>query len=111
MLDSGGRIIFINRAAEEFWQVRIFDVQGKNLCQIMHLSESETLRDRRERDISMQEKTPHVIMEGFNHGIENISVLYFPYVDDDGDVLMGVFILPLVLSKESPDGRRHQTGW
>jgi hypothetical protein len=50
VLDSSGRIIFINRAAEELWWVRIFDVQG--------------------------------------------------------DVLMGVFILPLILSKDSPDGPR-----
>jgi hypothetical protein len=48
--------------------VRIFDVQGKNLCQVMHLNESETLRDRRECDLCVAELRPHVIMEGFNHG-------------------------------------------
>jgi hypothetical protein len=111
VLDGSGRVIFINHAAEELWHVRLFDVQGKHLCQIMHLSESETMRDCRERQISMEELRPHVIMEGFNHGSEHVSVLYFPYADDDGDVLMGVFILPLILARDSNDGRRHREGW
>jgi hypothetical protein len=38
-------------------------------------------------------------------------VLYFPYADDNGDVLMGVFILPLILAKDSPDGHRHRLAW
>jgi PAS domain S-box-containing protein len=111
VLDSIGRVIFINHAAEELWGVRLFDVQGKNLCQIMHLNESETMRDCRERQISLEELRPHVIMEGFNHDSEHVSVLYFPYADDAGDVLMGVFILPLVLSRNSSDGRRYHPGW
>jgi hypothetical protein len=38
-------------------------------------------------------------------------VLYFPYADDNLDMLMGVFILPLVLAKDASDGRRYRMGW
>jgi PAS domain-containing protein len=104
VLDLTGRVLYINQAAEHLWNVRLWDVQGKNLCQIMHLNEMETVRDQRERHRIIEGHVPEVLMEGFHNGGEHVSILYFPYPDDHGDALLGAFILPLAIHRSS-DGQ------
>jgi PAS domain-containing protein len=96
VLDASGRVLYLNQAAEHYFQVHLWEVQGRNLCQIMNLSESETVRDQRERQRIVDEGRADVLQEAFQKAGEHLSVLYFPYGDDHGDMLLGAFILPLV---------------
>jgi hypothetical protein len=94
VIDALGRIIFINEATGHYWKVRLWDVQGKNLCQVMRLDEIETARNKRERERVLEQRFPEVFLEHFHNGGQRISMFCFPFPDDHGDMLLGAFILP-----------------
>ena len=94
VIDAAGRLIYINQALEQYWKLRLWDIQGKNLCQIMRLDERETARNRSERERVLGQRFPEVFLEHFSNGGQRISMLCFPFPDDNNDMLLGVFVLP-----------------
>src|ERR1700686_4629676 len=63
VIDAAGRLIYINQALEQYWKLRLWDIQGKNLCQIMRLDERETARNRSERERVLGQRFPEVFLE------------------------------------------------
>jgi hypothetical protein len=104
VLDTSGRLIFLNSAAEHYWKARLWDLQGQNLCQIMRLNELETARNRSERERVLSQRFPEVFLEHFHNGGQRISMFCFPFPDDNNDLLLGAFILP----HSGPAGMEHR---
>ncbi len=92
--DRSGRIIYMNKRAEDYWEVKITHVIGKQFSEILNLNEADTLTMARESKKVLAGTEPHVFMECYSKPTPRMSVLKFPFTDDDDDILLGAFILP-----------------
>ena len=97
VIDGIDRIIFMNAAAERYWKVRIWDVRGKPFGDILNLN------DREQKSLSREHATvltqppvggAQVFYEHFRNGSERMSMLKFPFTEDDDYQLIGCFVLP-----------------
>jgi PAS domain-containing protein len=97
VIDEIDRIIFMNASAERYWRVRVWDVRGKTLADIMNLSAGEKKAMRREH-VNVLESSmtggAQVFFEHFHNGSERMSMLKFPFTEDDDYRLIGCFVLP-----------------
>lgn len=95
MMDRNGRLIYMNKHAEDFWKVKIKKVLGQQFSEILRLTEKETdALDRQVRSV-LAGGEPRVFLEqSGTDAARRQSVLKFPFTDDDDDVLLGAFILP-----------------
>lgn len=97
VLDELGRIIFMNAAAERYWKVRVWDVQGKTLAAIMNLNPRDTVCMNNEHANVLERSIrggAQVFLEHFRNGSERMSMLKFPFTEDDNYRLIGCFVLP-----------------
>lgn len=94
ILDSSGRILSINNLAEQYWKLRVWDVRGKCLNEVLNLNQSETERLKKERERILTGKVVEIFSEHFHQGAQRISMICIPYPDDVGDMLMLSLILP-----------------
>jgi PAS domain-containing protein len=92
--DRSGRIIYMNKRAEDYWKVKITHVIGKQFSEILNLNEVDTLAMSRESKKVLAGTEPHVFVECYAKPTPRMSVLKFPFTDDDDDILLGAFILP-----------------
>jgi hypothetical protein len=97
VLDSLDRIIFMNASAERYWKVRIWDVRGKLLADVMKMDEREKVVMGKEH-ASVLLNSPaggaQIFYEHFRNGSERMSMLKFPFTEDDDYRLIGCFVLP-----------------
>jgi PAS domain-containing protein len=107
VIDSIDRIIFMNHAAERYWKVRIWDVRGKVLGEVMHLTEREQHTMGKEH-AKVLATAPfggaQVFYEHFRNGSERMSMLKFPFTEDDDYQLIGCFVLPANLGCDTKLG-------
>lgn len=99
VIDAHGRVIFMNTAAERYWKVRIWDVRGKALATIMNMQSGEEKRMESEHRNVLRGSSPssagaQVFYEHFRNGSERMSMLKFPFCEDDNYKLIGCFVLP-----------------
>jgi PAS domain-containing protein len=94
VLDSSGRVIFINAAMEVYWGVQFWDVLGRPFATIMRLDEMQAERNRLKRERATSGNYPEAFLEPFHQGNHNMSMYCFPFPDDNNDLLLGAFILP-----------------
>lgn len=98
VIDGASRIVFMNAAAEHYWKVRLWDVRGKMLSAIMHMGEAEEKRMTAEHQEVLRGAPAHggarVFYEHFRNGSERVSMLKFPFVEDEDFELIGCFVLP-----------------
>jgi PAS domain-containing protein len=92
--DRSGRIIYMNKRAEDYWKVKITHVIGKQFSEILNLNEVDTLAMSRESKKVLAGTEPHVFVECYAKPTPRMSVLKFPFTDDEDDILLGAFILP-----------------
>jgi|SRR5580692_11133379 PAS domain-containing protein len=97
VLDRSGRIIYFNKRAEEYWRVKITHVIGRQFSEILNLNERDAAQMARESKTVLAGTEPHVFMECYAKPTPRMSVLKFPFTDDDDDVLLGAFVLPHAL--------------
>jgi PAS domain-containing protein len=97
IIDDVDRIIFMNASAERYWKVRVWDVRGKVLGEIMKLDEREKKTMSNEH-LNVLEGSigggAQVFYEHFHNGAERLSMLKFPFTEDDNYRLIGCFVLP-----------------
>lgn len=97
VIDEIDRIIFMNAAAEHYWKVRVWDVRGKLLSDLMKLEERDRQAMRKEH-LSVLLASPiggaQVFLEHFRNGSQRMSMLKFPFTEDDDYRLIGCFVLP-----------------
>jgi PAS domain-containing protein len=95
VVDRLGRVIFMNKTAEEYWKVRVKDVRGQDAAKVMQLNERDADEmHRRSRGVIFSHE-PHAYMEVFGNGKpRRFSVLKIAFDDGDGDVLLGALVLP-----------------
>jgi PAS domain-containing protein len=97
VIDSTGRIIFMNAAAERYWKVRLWDVRGKLLADVMNMDKHETKTMSNEHASVLEPSCrggAQVFFEHFRNGSERMSMLKFPFTEDDNYRLIGCFVLP-----------------
>jgi PAS domain-containing protein len=97
IIDEIDRIIFMNASAERYWKVRVWDVRGKPLGEIMNLDEPQkrTMSHEHAAVLSMPPTGgAQVFYEHFRNGSERMSMLKFPFTEDDDHQLIGCFVLP-----------------
>jgi len=94
VMDRNGRLIYMNKRAEEYWGVKITSVIGQEFVEILHLNEKDAAQMQRESRIVMAGKEPRVFLECYGKPTPRQSVLKFPFTDDDDDILVGAFVLP-----------------
>jgi len=94
VVDSTGRLIFLNNLAEQYWKCRLWDVRGKHLSEVLRQDLNETSRSQRERERILAGGKPEIFIEHFHQGSQRISMFCFPFLDDHDELLMGAFILP-----------------
>jgi hypothetical protein len=94
--DRRGRMIYMNHKAESHWHVLVKDVRGQTAAEILHLNETDARQMERQTKKVIGGTEPVVFMETLGNSNKTVrsSVLMFPFVDDDGDRLVGAFVLP-----------------
>jgi hypothetical protein len=100
VLDISGRLIFLNEPLAYYWKVHAWDLLGQQLCQVMHLTEEETARNRQERERTLREQHPTAYNEHFHNGGQLISMCCVPFPDDNDDMLLFALILPHSLDRK-----------
>lgn len=97
IIDDTDRIIFMNLAAERYWKVRIWDVRGKILGELMQLDEREKKNMSKEHVKVLANSAnsgAQVFYEHFRNGSERVSMMKFPFTEDDNYKLIGCLVLP-----------------
>ena len=97
VIDDIDRIIFLNAAAERLWKVRVWDVRGKIFGDVMKLGEHEKQTMSYEHSNVLENSISggaQVFYEHFRNGSERLSMLKFPFTEDDNYRLIGCFVLP-----------------
>lgn len=97
VIDDIDRIIFMNAAAERYWKVRVWDVRGRVLADVMKLNEREkrTMSNEHARVLDNSVRGgAQVFYEHFRNGSERMSMLKFPFTEDENYRLIGCFVLP-----------------
>jgi len=94
VLDARGRLVFVNEPLAHYWKQRIWDLQGKELCQVMHLTADETIRNKEARERVLAQRFPEAYNEHFHNGGQLISMCCVPFPDDNDDVLLFALVLP-----------------
>jgi PAS domain-containing protein len=97
VIDEIDRIIFLNAAAERLWRVRVWDVRGKVFGDVMNLGEREKQTMSNEHTNVLENSISggaQVFYEHFRNGSERLSMLKFPFTEDDNYRLIGCFVLP-----------------
>jgi nitrogen-specific signal transduction histidine kinase len=93
VMDRNGRLIYMNKLAEQHFGVKTTRVIGQPFAEILKLNERDTARMHRESKKVLAAHEAHVFLEFYEKPLRQ-SVLKFPFTDDDDDVLLGAFILP-----------------
>lgn len=97
VIDDTDRIIFMNATAERYWKVRLWDVRGRILADVMKLDETEK-RNMSKEHVNVLDRSVYggaqVFYEHFRNGSERISMLKFPFTEDHDYRLIGCFVLP-----------------
>ena len=97
VIDGADRIIFLNAAAERYWKVRIWDVRGKSLADVMKMEkvdEKRMVAEHRNVLRGFSNGGAQVFYEHFRNGSERMSMLKFPFCEDDDYKLIGCFVIP-----------------
>ena len=97
LMDRNGRLLYMNKRAEDHWKVRTKNVIGQPWPRILCLNEKDTARMAKESKAVLAANEARVFVEWFSEGTKLAhlqSVLKFPFKDDDDDTLLGVFVLP-----------------
>jgi hypothetical protein len=97
IIDDVDRVIFINAACERYFKVRLWDIRGNVLGDLLKLGEREK-RTMSNEHVNVLESSirggAQVFYEHFRNGSERISMLKFPFTEDDNYRLIGCFLLP-----------------
>jgi PAS domain-containing protein len=97
VIDDTSRIVFLNAAAERYWRVRLWDVRGKTLGEIMKMDQHEKRILSNEHANVLEPSCrggAQVFFEHFRNGSERMSMLKFPFTEDENFRLIGCFVLP-----------------
>jgi len=97
VMDKTGRLIYMNKLAEEHWKVRTKNVIGQPWPTILRLNDRDTTRVVQQSKEVLAGNHARVYVGWHNEGTNLAhmqSVLHLPFHDDDGDVLLGLLVLP-----------------
>jgi PAS domain-containing protein len=95
--DSAGRVLYMNGRAELLWHVTLDAVRGQKTADILNLDSADRRVSARQDNKVLADLEAHVYLETVGGGedrLRRFSVLKFPVKDDEGDVLLVVFVLP-----------------
>lgn len=98
--DRKGRIVYLNRKAEDLWGVKLMAAQGKQMGEVMKLSpaEAHTLLAADRAVLAGQDAM--TFYERFHHDEKRMCVLRFPMHLDNEDAL----IVALYISLSGQEG-------
>ena len=94
--DRGGRVLHMNLRAELLWHLTLDEVRGRTLTEILHLDFADQRVVERQDRLVIAGTDARVYLEtvGAEDQLRRYSVLKFPVKDEDGEVLLVVFVLP-----------------
>lgn len=95
ILDKNGRVLYMNKLAEDHWGVKTKTALGQQFADLLKLSAKEAAKMARQTASVLKGSHPQVFLEMTGTGGKTRqSVFKFPFADDDAELLLGAFILP-----------------